>query len=160
MLWLEVLAYLLSRLVFGEPGAFSGVTRCCGGERRKKRRMAAAARAGVAGAGDRVLVHFDEAPHARTAARAPRPGVSYEMAPAHGCPRRSRRRYNLAQRLVLMPLWNPHRCGPGPRAFYPSPPRCGRRSRAREDAWRAARSLGAASLDGRVEAPLRAHRID
>jgi hypothetical protein len=29
----------------GEPGAFSGVTRCCGGERRKKRRIALRLRA-------------------------------------------------------------------------------------------------------------------
>ena len=77
----KVLA-LIESTALGEPGAFSGVTRCCGGERRKKRRMAAssapratAARAGAAGAVDQVPRSLVKAPHARNRGARAAPGA-------------------------------------------------------------------------------------
>ena len=136
----------------GEPGALSGVTRCCGGDLLKKRRIALRLRArGPPALGTRCLGHLLKRRMLGTAARAPRPGRIYEMAPAHGCPERFRRRYNLAQRLLCdAAARTPHRTGRARAPFSrPRPPseRSGGAPPAREDAC--ARALSTSSAASR-----------
>ena len=144
---------MFRREAFGDPGALSGVTRCCGGDLLKKRRIALRLRArGLPALWTRCLGHLLKRRMLGTAARAPRPGRIYEMAPAHGCPERFRRRYNLAQRLLCdAAARTPHRTGRA-RAPSLSPLRPLERSGgalpAREDACARALSSSSAHGDG------------